>query len=53
MKPFHIDSRALAALAHDALAFVLSWVGAFVLLRGDAGAAFTGVLPAGACAVKA
>jgi FlaA1/EpsC-like NDP-sugar epimerase len=42
MKPFQPDSRALAALAHDAAAFVLSWVGAFALLRGDAGAALTG-----------
>ena len=42
MKPFQFDSRAVAALAHDALAFVLSWVGAYVLLRGDASAAFTG-----------
>jgi len=42
MKPFQFDSRALAALAHDAAAFMLSWMGAFALLRGDAGAAFTG-----------
>jgi hypothetical protein len=25
MKPFQFDSRAVAALAHDAVAFMLSW----------------------------
>ncbi|MBK8321964.1 MAG: polysaccharide biosynthesis protein [Betaproteobacteria bacterium] len=42
MKPFQFDSRALAALGHDAVAFMLSWLGAFALLRGDAGSALNG-----------
>ncbi|MGE0356536.1 MAG: polysaccharide biosynthesis protein [Burkholderiales bacterium] len=33
MKPFQLDSQALVALAHDAVAFTLSWAFAFALLR--------------------
>ncbi|HEX4942807.1 MAG TPA: nucleoside-diphosphate sugar epimerase/dehydratase [Usitatibacteraceae bacterium] len=39
MKPFQMDSHALVALAHDAVALTLSWAFAFSLLgiRGDQG----------------
>ncbi|HQZ46695.1 MAG TPA: hypothetical protein PK042_11285, partial [Usitatibacteraceae bacterium] len=33
MKPFQMDSQALVALAHDAVALTLSWAFAFSLLR--------------------
>jgi hypothetical protein len=33
MKPFQMDSQALVALAHDAVALTLSWAFAFALLR--------------------
>ena len=36
MKPFQMDSQALVALAHDAVALTLSWAFAFALLRGTA-----------------
>lgn len=37
MKPFQLDSQALVALAHDALALTLSWAFTFALLRPPGG----------------
>jgi FlaA1/EpsC-like NDP-sugar epimerase len=42
MKPFQPDSRVFLALSHDALALLLSWSFAFLLLRGDTAAVTSG-----------
>ncbi|MBL0142092.1 MAG: polysaccharide biosynthesis protein [Betaproteobacteria bacterium] len=42
MKPFQIDSQALVALAHDAVALTLSWAFSFALLRSHAAPAVPG-----------
>ena len=41
MKPFQMDSQALVALAHDAVALTLSWAFAFALLRAHGAPAET------------
>ena len=42
MKPFQMDSQALVALAHDAVALPLSWAFAFALLRAHGAPAVPG-----------
>ncbi|MDH5265557.1 MAG: polysaccharide biosynthesis protein [Betaproteobacteria bacterium] len=42
MKPFQMDSQALVALAHDAVALTLSWAFAFLLLRTPGAPPVTG-----------
>ena len=42
MKPFQMDSQALVALAHDAVALTLSWAFAFLLLRTPGAPAVSG-----------
>ena len=42
MKPFQMDSQALVALAHDAVALTLSWAFAFALLRAHGAPAVPG-----------
>jgi FlaA1/EpsC-like NDP-sugar epimerase len=42
MRPFQLDSQALVALVHDAMAMSFSWAFAFVLLRGGTAPAVGG-----------